>query len=40
MGQFTELTSKVMFVGGAHSVKDLPGSLAMQNFQGCMRAVS
>lgn len=39
-GNFTDITSRVMFVGGAPDVRQLNGSKATQNFFGCLRAVS
>lgn len=38
-GRFTDIKSQVMFVGGAPDTGTVPGSLATQNFHGCMREV-
>ena len=38
-GSFSQLVSRVLFVGGAPNPKELPGSQATQNFHGCLKEV-
>ena len=39
-GRFSNLKSKILFVGGANRLDNLPGTKATQNFHGCLRGVS
>lgn len=39
-GNFSDITSRELFVGGASDVRLLNGSKATQNFIGCLREVS
>lgn len=38
-GRFSNLKSKILFVGGANRLDTLPGTKATQNFHGCLRGV-
>ena len=40
IGNFTDITSRELYVGGAADVRLLNGSKATQNFIGCLRGVS
>ena len=40
MGVFTDIRSSVLLVGGAANPAEVPGSLASQNFVGCLKGVS
>ena len=39
-GRFSNLKSKILFIGGANRLDNLPGTKATQNFHGCLRGVS
>ena len=39
IGNFTDITSRELYVGGAADVRLLNGSKATQNFIGCLRGV-
>lgn len=38
-GDFTILTSNVLYVGGSPNTRELPGSDISANFRGCMKQV-
>lgn len=39
-GQFINLKSKILYLGGAYRLMLLPGTKATQNFHGCLKGVS
>ncbi|KAF6017441.1 Nrx-1 [Bugula neritina] len=39
-GNFHEINSRILFLGGASKLKNLPGVRTVQNFHGCLKNVS